>query len=143
MKRIVALVLLAALGFGVAGCAATKKTIIKKGGSVSIYLFTTTQTVSGRSGTGVGSGYTINSGVAGTTIIVTGKATIPHVRPGTRVRCKGGRSMRVTKNLHGLNGSPSGAYDVIEGGGSSSGSTRSTSIELRHFPNGTVTVTCK
>ena len=143
MKRIVALVLLAALGFGAAGCASAKKAVTKKSGSISIHIDTTTASGSNKVGISFGKGYTIVRGIGGATIFVTHSATIPHVKPGTRVRCKGGQSVRVTKNLHGLYGSPSRAYDVVEGGRSSSGSARSTSIELRHSPNGTVTVTCK
>jgi hypothetical protein len=139
MKAIVALVLLAALGVGAAGCASAKR-VTKKGGSVSIDILTTTESGSKEFGISFGKGYKIDRGIGGATITVTHSATIPHVLPGTLVRCKGGEKVTVTKRVR-INRTSTGDYGVDEGG-SRSGSTRERHIELRHFPNGTVTVTC-
>jgi hypothetical protein len=67
MKRIAALVVLAALGFVVAACGATAK----KGGSVSLILVTT-------------------EGPSPEALTVSGTTTISDVKPGTSIGCKGG-----------------------------------------------------
>ena len=142
MKRIAVLVVLAALGLVAAGCGSAKKVVVKKGGSVSIDMLTTTESTSNSIGISFGDGYTIEHGMTGVTITVNRTATIPHVKPGTVVRCKGGGpSVKVTKRVR-VNGSSTGDYGVDEGGGSS-GSTRERHIELSHSPNGTITVSCK
>jgi hypothetical protein len=72
MKRIAALVVLAALGFVVAGCGASAK----KGGSVSLILVTT-------------------ESLSPEALTVSGTTTISDVKPGTSVGCKGGPRVKV------------------------------------------------
>jgi hypothetical protein len=129
MKRISVLVVLCALCLTVAACGSAKKVVVKKSSPP-------------RFGINFGKGYTINRGMAGVTIAVARTATIPQVMPGTVIRCKGER-VTVTKQMRGLDRSYSRDYGVDEAGSSSgSGATRETHIELRHFPNRTVTVDC-
>jgi len=74
MKPILALALLAALGFTVAGCGATKKkVVVTPGGSASVQQSTTPA------------------------ITVSGKSTLlMNFKAGTRVACKGWPGMQVT-----------------------------------------------
>jgi hypothetical protein len=67
MKRIAALVVLAALGFVVAGCGGSAK----KGGSVSRILVTT-------------------ASLSREALTVSGTTTISDLKPGTSIGCKGG-----------------------------------------------------
>jgi hypothetical protein len=72
MKRIAAVVVLAALGFVVAGCGGSAK----KGGSVSLILVTT-------------------ANLSPEALTVSGATTISDVKPGTSIGCKGGPRVKV------------------------------------------------
>jgi hypothetical protein len=117
MKRIVALVLLGALGLVVAGCAS---------GHQAASNVTTLTSIVGVSGNPA-------------TLIVSGTATLPHIKPGTRIACKGGEpKVKVPATPAAV-----GAYEVGEGvSGRWQHAGPTTSLQLSRSPDGTVTVTC-
>ena len=103
MKRTLALVVLAALGFVAAGCASGKKAVVRSHAVRSV----------------VGSN--------GVKILGVGTATLPNVKPGTRVSCEGAPALTVP-------------YDT-----SSAAAVRGPdgrSFKLSRSLNGTVTVSC-
>ena len=112
-KRIAALLVLTGLGFAVAGCGASAK----KGGSVSLILVTT-------------------ESLSPEAITVSGITTIPDVKPGTSIGCKGGPRVKVPAGAGVVNG---GTGTVSKG---DSGHSRSKRLRLTRSLNETVTVTC-
>ena len=120
MKRIVALVVLAVVGFAAAGCAAGHKA------ASNVITLTSIVDVKGQP----------------QKFIVSGTATIPRVAPGAQFACKGEESDWVTVPA-GLASYSGKTYTIgasQRGGWSDGGPT--SSLRLLRSPNGTVTVTC-
>lgn len=118
MKLLLALALLAVLGFAVAGCGSAKKAV--SGGPRYIHVVTLHK----KAGSGL-------------IITVTGTLTIPNVKAGTRIKCKGwpGRGVKVP---------PPGSEANVGGGTATPSGTGSSSrnMKLTHLENGSVTVSC-
>jgi hypothetical protein len=115
MKPILALALLAVLGFAVAGCGSSKKA------DSGQYQYSVTLYEKAGSGP----------------ITVTGTTTIANVKTGTRIKCKGwpGRGVKVPP--------PGSAANVGEGEVTPSGTTHSSrGMQLTHQENGSLTVSC-
>jgi hypothetical protein len=117
VKAILALALLALLGFLAAGCGATKKIVVK------VETSSPSTTIAD-----VGPG----------TITVVGSATttIPNVTTGTRIKCKGwpGRGVKVP---------PPGTQANVGGGKATpNGTLKSHVVQLTHLANGSLTVSC-
>jgi hypothetical protein len=117
VKAILALALLALLGFGVAACGATTKIDVK----VNTNSLATE----------------IANGEA-RTITVAGSATttIPNVKTGTRISCNGWPE-------RGVRAPPPGTVAYVGGGEATpSGTKTSHRVELRRLENGSLTVSC-
>jgi hypothetical protein len=115
VKAILALALLAVLGFTVAGCGATKK--IEAKGSLTAVA--------------------IPNAHASHTITVVGTTTIPNVKSGTRIKCKGWLG-------HGVKVPPIGGEANVGGGIAAPNGVPPTSHQMRlnHSENGSLTVVC-
>jgi len=118
VKAILALVLLAVLGFAAAGCGATKKVVVSvQTNSLAAkiaYQYARTITVDGSVTT-----------------------TIPNVLTGTRIKCKGwpGRGVKVPP--------PGSGADVGEGRATVNGTApTSHDMQLTHQEDGSITVFC-
>jgi hypothetical protein len=120
MKRIVALVVLAVVGFAAAGCAAGHKA------ASNVITLTSIVDVKGQP----------------QKFIVSGTATIPHVAPGAEIACKGNESNWATVPA-GLVDYSGKTYSVeLSQGGRGSDGGRATRLQLVRSSNGTVTVKC-
>ena len=115
MKAILALALLFVLGVTVAGCGATKK--IATTGSLTAVAIPNAHTSH--------------------TITVVGTTTIPNVKAGTRIKCKGWLG-------HGVKVPPMGSEANIGGGMAAPSGVPPTSHQMRlnHSENGSLTVVC-
>jgi hypothetical protein len=116
MKRILGLVVLAALGVVVAGCASARKTVV--------HSVTITKPVP--SGASV---------VANGVVTVTGTVTLRNLEPGTSIACKGGPRVKIPAGE-----ARAGATSFQET--AVSGPARPTSLQLSRSVDGTVTVSC-
>jgi hypothetical protein len=117
MKPLLALALLAVLGFAAAGCGSAKKAV--SGGPRYIHVVTLHK----KAGSG--------------SITVMGTTTIPNVATGARIKCKGwpGRGVKVP--------APGGEADAGGGTATPSGTgSSSRNMRLTHLENGSVTVAC-
>jgi hypothetical protein len=112
VKAILVLALLAGLGFTVAGCGATKGTIVNAGPKPIRVS-------------------------APHTITVIGTTTIPNVKAGTRIKCKGWLG-------HGVKVPRTGSEANVGGGTASPNGVPPTShqMQLNHSENGSLTVAC-
>jgi hypothetical protein len=74
-------------------------------------------------------------------LLIRGTATIPHVKPGTQIACKGWQ--RETETT--VPALPAPPADEVEkaGGGGRSGTGRIMSLEFKYFSNGMLTVICR
>ena len=116
MKRIV---MLAALGFVVAGCGSGHK--------AASNVTTLPRSV-------------VDLSSDPDRLIVSGTATIPHVKVGTEIACKGG----VAETRTTVPPIPASADEVEEsGGGDWSRGGPILSLQFSYFSNGKLTVTCK
>ena len=115
MKAILVLALLAVLGFTVAGCGATKK-IAAKGSLTAV---------------------AIPNANGPHTITVVGTTTIPNVKAGTRIKCKGWLG-------HGVKVPRMGSEANVGGGTAAPNGVPPTSHQMRlnHSENGSLTVVC-
>ena len=117
MKAILALVLLAVLGFAAAGCGATKKIVVTvQTNSLAAKIADDTRTI------------TVDGSVT---------TTIPNVLTGTRIKCKGwpGRGVKVPP--------PGSGADVGEGRATVNGTApTSHDMQLTHQEDGSITVFC-
>jgi hypothetical protein len=115
MKRVLALVALALLGFAVAGCGSAKK-----GGSVSVFF------------------NTVDTNSPSGTIFVAGTKTFANLRPGTPIACKGG-APRLTVRTGEAEVAVAGRWEKVVGG---SGSSPTTRLAMTRNADGRITVTC-
>jgi hypothetical protein len=115
VKAIPVFALFAVLGFTVAGCGGTKK-IAAKGSLTAV---------------------AIPNANAPHTITVVGTTTIPNVKAGTTIKCKGWLG-------HGIKVPRVGSEAGVAGGIASPSAvpTRSHQMRLRHLENGSLTVVC-
>jgi hypothetical protein len=131
VKAILTLVLLAVLGFTVAGCGATKKAGVTAGGPVPHH--------------GPCCGFTsvVRSGSATGThrLIIAGTQTIPNVKTGTLISCRGwnGRFVRVPQRGSSLEVGGGLLWMITRRETKSSASVR---MSLRHLGNGAIMVSC-
>jgi hypothetical protein len=112
VKAILALALLALLGFA-AGCGATKKIVVRvQTGSVS------------------------NNEARTITVAGSATTTIPNVQTGTRIKCKGwpGRGVKAP--------APGTTANVGGGKATPGGAQTSHSVQLTRLANGSLTVIC-
>jgi hypothetical protein len=118
VKPFVALALLAGVGFAATGCGATKKVVIVTNG-----------------------GPIVRAGPPETTrtLAISGTVTVPDVKTGTRVSCKGwgGQGVRVPPRGESLEGFA--ARLAIPG----KKSVAADQMSLQHRQNGSIAVTCK
>lgn len=114
MRAVIALVLLAAVGFALAGCGAAKKRIV---------VGTVNHAVGANTGFGA--------------VTVTGTATLPNVKTGTVIACRGGRP---SAKVPGRGDSVSVGSGVVTVGGKVPSSTRN--LQMTHLRTGWVTVSC-
>jgi hypothetical protein len=114
VKRLVALALLAALGFAVAGCGSSQKPI--SGGPNVV---------------------TLSKKAESHPVQINGTVTIPHLLPFHRVKCYGwpGRGVEVPPR--------GGTANVGRGKATPSGKSSSKSMQVTHLENGSVIVSCK
>jgi hypothetical protein len=115
MKGIAAPALLAMVGLMLAGCASGHKRESKATAN------TTSLVVYG-----------------GRAITITGSAVIPHVKAGTRIRCKGGPTIKIPAGASRVSSASAGVWSQ----GGSHGPAPSTNLQLSRSANGTVTASC-
>ena len=132
VRRIVVLALLAVLGLMIAGCGGTKKAVVTAGGPVPYH------------GPCCGATSVVNSGSAAAThrFIIGGTLTIPNVKTGTLIRCKGWKGKYVLVPQRGSS-LEVGEAVKLSGTVKKRLGTESELMSLTHRENGAITVACQ
>ena len=133
MTRIVALALLPVLGLTIAGCGGTKTAVVTVGGPVA------------RSRPCCDATSVVGSGSATATrrLIIGGTLTIPNVKTGTLIRCKGWKGKYVRVPQRGSSLDVGESVKLPPTMKKLPGTAKTDLMFLTHHENGAITVACQ